>query len=216
MPAWLSKLLPALTEKLGLDKADGTTNDKTGGKGQGEDRTGSGAEGKGGAKVIGTDALGRTVTATLSPDGKTVEVTAKRPDGTEQRITLTIGADGTLTPVGDAPAERGGADAPGVDKPVAAEKPSATPTPSSPTSPATTPAAPPTGAPSSPNAAPGAGTGDGAGTGATASPTPAPAPAPVNPKVTEQPEPAQSGATEDPCPPGEQQGSGAEFAVTVP
>ncbi|MET9328130.1 hypothetical protein [Tsukamurella sp. NPDC003166] len=220
MPSWLSKLLPSLTEKLGLDKNDGATNDKTGGKGQDEDRSAKGAEEKGGAKVIGTDVLGRTVTATVSPDGKTVEITAKRPDGTEQKVTVKVGADGTLTLAEETP----GADTSGT-----AQKSSATPTPNPTANPTTNVAAPPVaapqtgGAPSNPNGAQstGTGSGEGSGTGATASPTPSPVPAPANPKVTAQPdpakpEPAPSGAAEEPCPPGEQQGSGAEFAVTVP
>ncbi|TWS30881.1 MULTISPECIES: hypothetical protein [Tsukamurella] len=96
--SWLSQLLPKIAEQLGLgdkDKAgdgkDADKDDKAGDKDGDKDAKDE--------KVLGTDALGRTVTATLSPDGKTVEVTAKKPDGTVEKATLKVGEDGKLTPV---------------------------------------------------------------------------------------------------------------------
>ncbi|MBS4104485.1 hypothetical protein, partial [Tsukamurella paurometabola] len=81
-PSWLSQLLPKIAEQLGLSDKDKTGDGKNTDKAGDKDADKAGDKAAKGEKVLGVDALGRTVTATLSPDGKTVEVTAKKPDGT--------------------------------------------------------------------------------------------------------------------------------------
>lgn len=213
-PSWLSQLLPKIAEQLGLgdkDKTgDGTNADKTGDK----DADKAGDKDAKGEKVLGVDALGRTVTATLSPDGKTVEVTAKKPDGTvAEKATLKVGEDGKLTAVdAEDGANRGedGTGRAGDAKPADAK-------------PATQNDAG-TGGGATPAAASPSGTGGGTtpapstGGGATPSATPSPG-VPVAPVAPAKP--SSTGAqdtapAEEPCPPGEpaDQGTGAEFAVS--
>ncbi|GAB3129246.1 hypothetical protein GCM10027289_11030 [Tsukamurella serpentis] len=133
MPAWLSKLLPEITDRLGLGQSGeqgggaGGPADKSGDRPGAKDSAGPGAEdtaGRSGPKT-GDGAGPGKVTATLSPDGKTVEVTVRKPDGTEQHATLRVGDDGKLT-CADATADRSEptATAPepdGAQKPVAPE-----------------------------------------------------------------------------------------------
>lgn len=225
-PSWLSQLLPKIAEQLGLgDKStgDGKDTDKTGDKGA--DKA-SDKDTKG-EKVLGVDALGRTVTATLSPDGKTVEVTAKKPDGTvAEKATLTIGEDGKLTPVdGTDGAGKDGTGAGGKGEDGTGKTGDAKPGETKPgDAKPTTQNNAGTGGGATPAAASPSGTGGGTGGGATPSATPNPvvpnvptapaAPAaPAKPSNTGDQNPAPA---DEPCPPGESadQGTGAEFAVS--
>lgn len=220
--SWLSQLLPKIAEQLGLGEKDKTGGGKDQDKDSDKD-TSNTKDGKDadkntkGEKVLGTDALGRTVTATLSPDGKTVEVTVKKPDGTTEKVTLTVGEDGGLTPV---QAEEG-AGKEGAGKEGATPSPAsgATPSPND-TGTGATPASPASG----PTDASGGTTPTGAGGGATpsgagatpsaggAGPT-APPTGPATPPKAGGQNPAPA---EEPCPPEApaEQGTGAEFAVS--
>ncbi|MEC4612089.1 hypothetical protein [Tsukamurella tyrosinosolvens] len=215
-PSWLSQLLPKLTEALSeKDKSgDGTNADKTGDK----DADKAGDKDAKGEKVLGVDALGRTVTATLSPDGKTVEVTAKKPDGTvAEKATLKVGEDGKFTAVDAEDGAKGGADKGegGTGKAGDAKPADAKPATQNDAG---------TGGGATPAAASPSGTGGGTtpapstGGGATPSATPGPG-VPVAPVAPAKP--SNTGAqdtapAEEPCPPGEpaDQGTGAEFAVS--
>lgn len=213
MPSWLSQLLPKLSEQLGLGKSGDKLDDGKG-DGKGDDKSGDKVgDGKGTDKdAKGLDALGRTVSATLSPDGKTVEVTVKKPDGTEQRATLRVGEDGKLTCV-EATPDRPGATGAGTD-PDGVARPTETgakPTATDSTGPASAPPnASATPAPTAPS--PSASSSESAGSGAGATPSPIPVPAPAKPKPGGAQAPSKP---DEPCPPAEQS-SGADFAVTVP
>ncbi|MCA0158696.1 hypothetical protein LB823_21070 [Tsukamurella sp. M9C] len=216
-PSWLSQLLPKIAEQLGLgDKStgDGKDTDKTGDKGADK----AGDKDTKSEKVLGVDALGRTVTATLSPDGKTVEVTAKKPDGTvAEKATLTIGEDGKLTPVDGTTGDgKDGTGAGGKGEDGTGKTGDAKPGETKPTQNDAG-----TGGGATPATASPSGAGGGTGGGA----TPSAAPSPVVPNVPTAPaapaKPSNTGdqnpaPAEEPCPPGESadQGTGAEFAVS--
>ncbi|BDD81321.1 hypothetical protein TPB0596_10840 [Tsukamurella pulmonis] len=221
--SWLSQLLPKIAEQMGLGEKDKDGKDA--------DKDAAGKDGEKdakGEKVLGTDALGRTITATLSPDGKTVEVTAKKPDGTTEKVTLKVGEDGKLTPVDpktgkplegtaeDGAAKNGetkdGAGKDGAGKDGAAKDDpktgGATPSAGGATPATTTANGTAPGAPSSSEAT---GSNTGGATPSTVVP-PAPAGAPSKP-----PTGGQNGApAEEPCPPEAPAapGTGAEFAVS--
>ncbi len=218
-PSWLSQLLPKLTEALGLGEKDKTSADKATDK-TGDDKGAdkAGAKDTKGEKVLGVDALGRTVTATLSADGKTVEVTAKKPDGTVvEKATLRVGEDGRLTAVDAKDGADKGQD--GTGKAGDAKPADATPATQNGTG---------TGGGTGGGATPAAASPSGTGGGTTPAPstgggaTPSAAPSPVVPVVPAAPaKPSNTGAqdtapAEEPCPPGEsaEQGTGAEFAVS--
>ncbi|MCS3778468.1 hypothetical protein [Tsukamurella ocularis] len=219
-PSWLSQLLPKLTEALSeKDKTgDGKGTDSTGDKGTDK----AGDRGMKGEKVLGVDALGRTVTATLSPDGKTVEVTAKKPDGTVvEKATLKVGEDGKLTAVNAEDGADKGED--GTGKAGDAKPADAKPATQNGNGTGTG-----TGAATGSGATPAAASPSGTGGGTTPAPStgggaaPAATPGPVVPVVPAAPvKPKNNGAQDtapavEPCPPAESadQGTGAEFAVS--
>ncbi|KXP13070.1 hypothetical protein AXK57_02220 [Tsukamurella pulmonis] len=230
--SWLSQLLPKIAEQMGLGEKDKDGKDA--------DKDAAGKDGEKdakGEKVLGTDALGRTITATLSPDGKTVEVTAKKPDGTTEKVTLKVGEDGKLTPVDpktgkplEGTAEDGAAkngetkDGAGKDGAAKDDPKTGGATPSAggatPSAGGATPSAggatPATTtangtAPGAPSSSEATGSNTGGATPSTVVP-PAPAGAPSKP-----PTGGQNGApAEEPCPPEAPAapGTGAEFAVS--
>ncbi|CAM3617050.1 hypothetical protein ACXYTP_11200 [Tsukamurella ocularis] len=231
-PSWLSQLLPKIAEQLRLGDKSGDKNgeksadrsaDKTGDK---DEKGAADAKNGKGEKVLGVDALGRTVTATLSPDGKTVEVTAKKPDGTTEKVTLTVGEDGKLAVdgkdgVGKDGVGKDGAGAGGKGQDGTGGAGDAKPVEVKPTTQNDTGIAPVPASPSGATPSSGDGTAPSTGGGATPSVAPstvapvvptAPA-APAKPSTTGAQDPAPAG---EPCPPGESadQGTGAEFAVS--
>ncbi|GIZ96370.1 hypothetical protein TTY48_09820 [Tsukamurella sp. TY48] len=221
MPSWLSQLVPKIAEQLGLGKTDDKTDAKDGKDGKDEAKGKDDKNGTSGTK----DAQGNTVTAKLSPDGKTVDVTVTKPDGTQEKATLKVGEDGKLTldDAKDKPAGTVPAGATPSDKPSAGTAGAGTPGGAGTTGAGTTGAGNP-GAGTTGGAAntgtPGASVG-GASQGATPSASTGPDPAAVSPApgpksgAPQQGDQTPSAPAEEPCPP-EQQGSGAELAVTVP
>lgn len=219
MPSWLSQLVPKIAEQLGLGKDD----DKTDGKDSKDGKDGKDdAKSKDGTTSETKDAQGRTVTATLSPDGRTVEVTVTKPDGTEEKATLTVGDDGKLTlddPAGtSADTKPAGATPSGNTPGAGSAGTGGTGTTPGGSTGGTSPAGTTPG-----GTAPGGGGAPGASTASATPSAPsgnespaapaaaAPAPAPAPKSGAPQPAPA----VEEPCPP-QPQGSGAELAVTVP